>query len=102
MTSSFDMTTISASNIYIYDSVVVFSKICGPGPSLLSKMGPVSDMINKTMGMLEKFISDLSTAYYALIAAFIGAIIIGLIYMLFLRLFVGILVFITIIAIILG
>lgn len=95
-------TLTSSNNIYKYGTKLYFSKVCGPDLTKFSKLGPVSDLIKKTMGTMEKFIADLTRAYYVLAASFGAAIVIGLIYMLFLRICVGVLVFVTIMAIILG
>lgn len=59
-------------------------------------------MISTAAGTMEKFIADVSRAYYVILAAFGASVIIGLIYMFFLRLCVGVLVFVTIISIVLG
>jgi len=88
--------------IFKYGTVLYFDKICGPDASFLTNLGPVSDLIKNTMGTFEKFIADITRAYYVLVAAFGAAVIIGLLYMLFLRLCVGVLVFVTIMTIILG
>lgn len=92
----------SSNNIYKYGTKLYFDKICGPDLTTFANLGPVADLIKTTMGTLEKFIADLTRAYYVLAASFGTAVIVGLIYMLFLRLCVGVLVFITIIAIIVG
>lgn len=72
-----------------------------PNPDVIAKTG-LGPLIDQGMGQAEKVASDMKDAWWVILSCVLVALVVGLAYMCLLRLFAGLLVFITIVAYLVG
>lgn len=84
-------------DILVLPSKGLYGKICMP----VTATGG-SNLLTSKMDSMDKYTSDLSNAWYILLLSIVVAFIMGFVYLCLLRCFAGIIVFVTIVAYLLG
>jgi len=92
---------IAGTRAFIYGSTVYYNTLCMPDPSVIASTG-LGPIIDSGMGEAEKIASDMKDAWWVILCCVLVSLVVGLAYMCLLRLFAGLIVFITIVAYLVG
>lgn len=88
--------------IVIYDSTAYFGRVCMPSLSKYASLTSFSSSITGSLGPMDAYTSDLITTRWVILGSMGIALVTGFIYLILLRIFAGVIVFVTIIAYLLG